>query len=98
MCSSDLQEALTNIVKHSGATRAVVSVFSDILKLYLHIEDDGVGFNPTRTSDRGNGMYNMKERAQLLDGRFEVVSAPGKGTKIRVEFPIDQSKRIKHDE
>ena len=92
------QEALTNIVKHSGATRAVVSVFSDILKLYLHIEDDGVGFNPTRTSDRGNGMYNMKERAQLLDGRFEVVSAPGKGTKIRVEFPIDQSKRIKHDE
>ena len=92
------QEALTNIVKHSNANRAVVSVFSDILKLYLHIEDDGVGFNPTKTSDRGNGMYNMKERASLLNGRFEVISAPGKGTKIKVEFPIDQSKRIKHDE
>lgn len=91
------QEALTNIVKHSSATRAVVSVFSDILKLYLHVEDNGVGFNPSRLSDAGNGLYNMKERASLLSGRLEIISSAGKGTKIKAEFPINNLKKVKHE-
>jgi PAS domain S-box-containing protein len=82
------QEALTNIVKHAQASKAVVSVFSDILKIYLTIEDDGVGFNQ-KNVNTGNGLYNMKERSSLLNGRFEIVSAEGKGTRIRVEFPIN---------
>jgi PAS domain S-box-containing protein len=91
------QEALTNIVKHSNATWAVVSVFSDILKLYLHVEDNGIGFNPLKPNDLGNGLYNMKERALLLNGRFEVVSALKKGTKIKAEFPIENLKKSKHE-
>jgi PAS domain S-box-containing protein len=91
------QEALTNIVKHSSASRAVVSVFSDILKLYLHVEDNGVGFNPSKPNDLGNGLYNMKERASLLNGRLEVISAAGKGTKIKAEFPIENLKKSKHE-
>ena len=43
------QETLTNIVKHTQASKAVVSVFPDILKIYLTIEDDGVGFNQKKT-------------------------------------------------
>jgi len=82
------QEALTNIVKHAQASKAVVSVFSDILKIYITIEDDGIGFNQKNVNS-GNGLYNMKERSSLLNGRFEIVSAEGKGTRIRVEFPIN---------
>lgn len=87
-----VQEALNNIVKHSGASRAVVSIFSDILKLYLHIEDNGVGFDSSRASESGNGLYNMKERALLLNGKFEIITAKGKGVKIVAEFPIYPNK------
>jgi PAS domain S-box-containing protein len=87
-----VQEALNNVVKHSGASRAVVSIFSDILKLYLHIEDNGVGFDPGRASESGNGLYNMKERALLLNGKFEIITAKGKGVKILAEFPIYSNK------
>jgi PAS domain S-box-containing protein len=83
------QEALNNTVKHSVASRAVVSVFSDIKKIYLHIEDDGCGFVTAKKNDTGNGLYNMKERASLLNGKLEVISSPGKGTKIKVEFPLE---------
>lgn len=82
------QEALNNIVKHSGASRAVISIFSDISKLYLHIEDDGVGFDTSKGSELGNGLYNMKERAILLNGKLEIISSKGNGVKIQAEFPI----------
>ncbi|NVO09199.1 MAG: PAS domain S-box protein [Bacteroidales bacterium] len=82
------QEALNNIVKHSGASRAVISIFSDISKLYLHIEDNGVGYNPSKGYESGNGLYNMKERAILLNGKFEIITSVGNGVKIQAEFPI----------
>lgn len=85
-----VQEALNNVVKHSNANRAVVSIFSDILKFYLHVEDDGVGFDPRKNLEMGNGLYNMKERSVILNGRFEVVSSPGSGTKINVELPLNK--------
>lgn len=82
------QEALNNIVKHSGASRAVISIFSDISKLYLLIEDNGVGFDPSKGYESGNGLYNMKERAILLNGKFEIITSRGNGVKIQAEFPI----------
>ncbi len=92
------QEALTNIVKHSNATKAVVSVFSDVFKLYLQIEDNGVGFNPSSISEEGNGLYNMKERASLLNGRFELTTSKNKGVKIKVEFPLDNLRKKREHE
>lgn len=82
------QEALTNIVKHSKAKKAVVSVFSDISKLYLHIEDDGCGFSIAQTNGKGNGLFNMKERASLLGGRLAIETLQGKGTKVKAELPF----------
>lgn len=82
------QEALNNIVKHSGASRAVISIFSDISKLYLHIEDNGVGFDPSKGYESGNGLYNMKERVILLNGKFEIITSKGNGVKIQAAFPI----------
>jgi signal transduction histidine kinase len=92
------QEALTNIVKHSNATKAVVSVFSDVFKLYLQIEDNGVGFNPSSISEEGNGLYNMKERASLLNGKFELTTSKNKGVKIKVEFPLDNLRKKREHE
>ncbi len=88
------QEALNNIVKHSGASRAVISIFSDISKLYLHIEDNGIGFDPSKGFESGNGLYNMKERAILLGGKFEIITSKGNGVKIQAEFPIIQKQKV----
>ena len=88
------QEALNNIVKHSGASRAVISIFSDISKLYLHIEDNGVGFDSTKGYESGNGLYNMKERAILLGGKFEVITSKENGVKIQAEFPIFSKQKV----
>jgi len=87
-----VQEALTNTVKHSGANKALISVFSDFSNFHLQIEDNGIGFNTSKQSESGNGLYNMKERTMLLGGKINIISSKGKGVKIVAEFPLNQSK------
>jgi signal transduction histidine kinase len=82
-----VQEALTNAIKHGRAKRAVVEVHEDETDIALSVRDDGTGFDPNGHSD-GYGLLGMHERVQLLDGAFEIDSAPGKGTTIKVSFPI----------
>ena len=72
--------------RHSGAKSAVVTVRQDDGSLFLSVEDDGCGFDPERT--RGLGMLGMEERVRQLGGQFEIRSAPGKGTALRVTLPI----------
>lgn len=88
-----VQEALTNIVKHAQASKITVSVFSDIHNLYIQVEDNGIGFDNSQNNEGGNGLYNMKERASLLNGKFEIISSPGNGTLIKVELPIKNFKQ-----
>lgn len=83
-----IQEALTNVIKHSGASRANITVYADFSNLHLIIEDNGVGFNTAIPTDTGNGLYNMKERAILLNGSINIISSEGKGTKIVAQFPL----------
>ena len=80
-----VQEALHNVSRHSGAKSAVIAVRDDAGSLSLSITDDGRGFDPERT--RGLGMLGMEERVRQLGGRFEIKSAPGKGTTLRVSLP-----------
>jgi signal transduction histidine kinase len=85
------QEALTNVVKHSGATRATVRLTHAAHAVTLEIVDDGSGLNEEKMlGPRGNhfGMLGMSERAKRLNGRFEVSGTPGQGTAIRVVIPI----------
>jgi len=81
-----VQEALHNMARHSGANSAVVTVRQGDGSLFLSVEDDGRGFDPERT--RGLGTLGMDERVRQLGGRFEVRSAPGKGTALNVTLPI----------
>jgi len=87
------QEALNNAVGHSEASQVRVTLVHDEEQATLTVTDDGVGFEPASTSEirsgsRGLGIAGMRERARLVDGRFELESAPGEGTTVRVEVPV----------
>ncbi|MBI2555253.1 MAG: GAF domain-containing protein [Candidatus Rokubacteria bacterium] len=81
------REALTNVLKHAGASRVVVSLRRAAGVLRLSVEDDGAGFDPARRSTAGQGLRNMRERAWRLRGSLSVESAPGRGTRVIVEVP-----------
>jgi len=69
-----VQECLTNIAKHANARRVSINVKQDEQYLYLHIEDDGVGFDPTVTAE-GFGLAGMNERIQGLMGEMKIESS-----------------------
>jgi signal transduction histidine kinase len=86
-----LQEALTNVVRHSGASTALVSVHRVNRTLVLTVSDDGRGFKTGQT--KGLGLLGMLERANRMGGELIVSSAPGKGTTITVKVPLTSDRR-----
>lgn len=83
------QEALNNIIKHSDATKAIIDLKTTKNNVNLSIQDNGVGFNYMDNRKLcGNGISNMKERVQLLNGNIEIISNKGKGTKISLTIPL----------
>lgn len=84
-----VQEQINNIIKHSGAKQVFVELFSEEGNIELIIGDDGVGFDPD-TIKKGMGLQNMRSRAELLSGNIDIISSPGKGSKIKVVLPINQ--------
>lgn len=88
------QEALTNIVKHAGATRARINVGHDNRRLRVSITDNGRGFDATEilaSSDRGFGARGMRDRAELFGGHLHIESASGEGTSVILELPEESS-------
>jgi len=82
------QEALHNIVKHSGAKLALVRIAREDDGLTLQIADQGIGFLP-RDSERGGlGLVSMRERVGFIGGQIVIHSAPGQGTRIGVRVPL----------
>ena len=93
-----VQESVNNIVKHSEATLASVSVQRDPERLRLIIRDNGKGFAPggDRPDRRatGFGLIGIRERVQLLGGNTVIQSAPGRGTTMSIEIG---SRGLRHD-
>jgi signal transduction histidine kinase len=84
-----LQEALGNIAKHAKASRITVRLTRQNGAVTLAVSDDGVGLDRSRLAAGGGlGLIMMRERASQLNGRFDVESAPGRGTTIRVTVPF----------
>jgi signal transduction histidine kinase len=84
------QEALTNVVKHSGAGGARVGLLFGEETVSLEVEDHGCGFDASRlgAGDRTPwGLFGMRERASLLGGDLSIMSSPGEGTLVRVVLP-----------
>jgi two-component system NarL family sensor kinase len=92
------QEALNNVVTHSGARKVALAIRSTGAHVELVIRDDGEGFNPADfavldASGRGFGLASMSERAESTGGRFTLESEPGRGTTVRARWPSFCSKR-----
>lgn len=81
-----VQEALNNALKYAYATQIDVQLLENKVFFVMIIEDNGIGFD-YKDLTMGNGLYNMKERVQLLNGIFEIESSKGKGTTIYVKIP-----------
>lgn len=88
-----VQEALTNVARHSGARAAVVTVAADDAALHLEIADRGCGFDPAAARAKHNslGLAGLAERVHLAGGNLELVSQPGQGTRIHAEFNLQPS-------
>jgi signal transduction histidine kinase len=82
-----VQESLTNVVKHAGASRADVRVFEDDAGVDIIVRDDGRGFDGGTSTD-GFGLLGMRERIALVGGTVELVSAPGEGTEVHAHVPL----------
>ena len=86
------QEALTNVAKHAQATRISLLLAYDTGSLTLRVADNGVGFQHSPVTSAGDnhfGLLGMSERVKRIAGRFTIDSAPGRGTTITVEVPLE---------
>jgi two-component system, NarL family, sensor histidine kinase DevS len=83
------REAVSNIARHSGASRATLSLRVHDDTAELRIEDDGQGFDPSQRFGSGHfGLANLRDRAAALAGPLTIDSEPGKGTRIIVRVPL----------
>lgn len=89
-----LQEALTNVSRHSDASSVDISLLADPEGLVLSVYDDGHGFRIGEGEDRGgSGITGMKERANLVDGTIEIRSGQGHGTRVVFRSPLHKEQR-----
>lgn len=84
-----VQEALTNVARHSGAYEATVTITADDTLLTLAIEDRGAGFDPDTVfrDERSSGLIGLRERARLSSGWVTLTSVRGSGTRLSAELP-----------
>lgn len=84
-----VQEALSNVMKHSNAgfARVDLALSEDEGVLHIEVQDDGDGFDPAVASE-GIGIIGMRERVHALDGSIRVQSAPGEGTLVAITLPL----------
>jgi len=90
-----LQEALTNVVRHAGATAVEVSLEAGPEQLRLTVRDNGRGITAAELSDhKAIGLLGMRERAQLVDGDVTITGDAGRGTTVVVRIPLHRSGAI----
>ena len=83
-----VQESLTNVVRHAGATSVHVRLASDGSDLVLTVRDNGTGIAGGHRTGSGIGLVSMRERATALGGQLRIVGEPGAGTTIEVTLPL----------
>jgi signal transduction histidine kinase len=91
-----VQEALTNVVRHAGATRVAIRLWREDGRLRCRIRDDGSGFDVEavrgrREAGKGMGLAGIQERVAALGGTLHIDSAPGRGTELEVSIALETS-------
>lgn len=92
-CFRVTQEALTNVTRYAQARHVWIDLDQQGTELQLRVRDDGVGFDASAAQTRATqgksfGILGMRERVELIGGRFDLISAPGRGTEIRAYFSL----------
>ncbi len=86
-----VQESLTNVARHAGVKSVLVELRIKGEQIELMIEDEGEGFTPEdQKAGNSSGLTGMVERARLLQGEMEIISQPGKGTRILAWLPFEE--------
>jgi PAS domain S-box-containing protein len=89
-----VQEALRNVIKHSGARQASVELLQNADTFCLRIVDEGKGFDPRKVPRVGGlGFISMSERVYLVGGQISIDSQPTRGTRIAVQVPVRNGQR-----
>jgi PAS domain S-box-containing protein len=89
-----VQEAFSNVVKHSQASQVAIRVSFKRQSLKINIRDNGIGFDVqelinSKDKPRGLGLLGMRERVELANGSILIDSSPGQGTAIAIEVPLN---------
>lgn len=90
-----VQEALRNVAKHAGASRALVVLRGNGSAIQLVVKDSGRGFVVREGCTKGLGLTSLAERVRLAGGTCAIRSAPGRGTRIQVSVPLVQTAQSK---
>lgn len=95
-----VQEALSNVARHSKAEEAWVMLKQDDAELHVEIRDEGQGFAPdaemNQAAGEGFGLMGMRERAERVNGDLAIQSAPGKGMRVSVRVPLNRTETAEH--
>jgi NarL family two-component system sensor histidine kinase YdfH len=90
-----VSEALSNAAKHARANHVEVDIGVDTGRLILRVVDDGIGFDPSAVPEAGHyGLRGLRERARLLGGTVEISAAPGAGTAVGLQIPLESFVQI----
>ncbi|GAO44212.1 putative two-component histidine kinase [Flavihumibacter petaseus NBRC 106054] len=86
-----VQELLNNVVKHAGATEAMVQFSHQNGLLSIAVQDNGIGFSAAEENHTGMGLRNLDSRVRAIQGRLDIETAPGKGVSAYLEFETARS-------
>jgi len=90
-----IQEFINNILKHSKASKAELTLYEEDQKLMLSINDNGQGFDKDIIPEKdGLGINQIDARIKMMQGKFTIESSEGNGTKIAVELPIHERETV----
>ena len=83
------KEALNNTVKHADASEIEIEFVVEPGQFQVLVADNGAGFDPAALPRGGNGLQNMRKRLESFGGKFDLQTAPGQGTKIKMTIPLE---------
>lgn len=87
-----IQETLTNIMRHSGASSVTIDIKAGSGNLFLAVKDNGIGINEDEiAAGRSLGILGIRERVAILNGTMKIEGAPGKGTTVKISIPLTRT-------
>jgi signal transduction histidine kinase len=93
MVNGEEKELIHNILKHAGATQALVQIVFHETQLCITVEDNGRGMPADGSPKEGIGLRTIRERVKLLNGQIDTVSTPGQGTSVYIELDLAGAKQ-----